>query len=163
MGERLAEAIERMGQMLRCTDDALSHLNCTEFQPIVEVLVLTGHLAAARDVVLGHSAGDDDIWDHHHALYEVERREDGSSRGHLLNGFIREIQTGEPIMKWRNVFGERADSMDYFTQDARDYHARQLAKAYRQDVLSFVWHAAHVNGDSSEGWKLDAVVVYVPD
>jgi hypothetical protein len=158
MDERLADAVDRMGQMLRTSDDALGHLNCAEFQPIAEVLVLAGHIEAARGVILGHSAGDDDIEDHHHALYELR---DPSGKDALLDGFIREIQTGEPIQKWRNVFGERARSMDYYTQYARDEEARHLAKAHRRDVLSYVWDAEHVQDDLDQGWLLEAVVVYM--
>lgn len=154
MDDRLADAIKRMGQMLRGTDDALGHLNCAEFQPIAEVLVLAGCIEAARGAILSHSAGDSDIWDHHHALYKME---DSSGEGSLLAGFIREIQTGEPIKKWRNVFGEHPYAEDYFTKFERDAHAKPLATAYQRDVLSFRWDAEHPQDDSSQGWALEVV------
>jgi hypothetical protein len=161
MNKRLAETIERMGQVLRTSEDALGHLNCGEFQPIAEVLVLAGYVEAARDVIRGHSAGDNDIEDHHHALYELE---DPSREGTLLDGFVREIQTGEPIQKWRNVFGEQAHSMEYYTRYARDEHAGHLAKAYRRNVLSFGWDATNPQDDPYQGWMLEVVVVaYVPE
>lgn len=152
--DRLADAIERMGQMLQGTDDALGHLNCAEFQPIAEVLVLAGHISAARGAILSHSAGDNDIWDHHHALYEMEG---SAGERALLAGFIREIQTGEPIKKWRNVFGEHAYAEDYFTKFERDAHAKPLATAYQRDVHSFRWDAEDPQDDKGQGWALEVV------
>lgn len=65
-------AVGRMGEVLRSSEGATSHLTCIEVDSLVAPLALAGMSQEAAAIVLGHAVGDggggDDEGDEHFAI-----------------------------------------------------------------------------------------------
>lgn len=156
--EELVAAIREMGDALSASEDALGHFTCGEVEPLFRVLVLAGFDDLARSLIIGHGPGDSDPGDHHHSLYLEGRGDwDGPDQDVLAHAFVRELKTGEPTKKWRNLFGDGKEH-DYYTVGERDEHAPHLAKAYGTTVLSQMWSRDNPQDEVNGGWAVDATV-----